>query len=199
MEDIDEDSLTAVQAAATDFQSRIQKAVEDLVDPEMKWLDALPEFAKLSRFLSDKSIDITFEMALERLVSDLRAYVRAEILSIFAMPLPDDLSIEANAHRRAEQYQGEWKQDFGDTYSKLVDNEKIMTRFYWRMLLNLPWRADNDISYLFGVWHGPRNFDRESVIERYRVPPVTVKLLNKYEREVNHFIAQSGMPLRQPH
>jgi len=201
MEYIDDDSLTAVQAAATDFQSRIQRVVDDLIGPEMKWFDNLPEFAKLSHFEGTNKSDYQFNIAIEELVADLRHYVRVELLSVFALRLPDDLATEASAHRKAENYHHhDWENHIQNNlrviYLNFSDSEKIMTRFYWHMLKNLTWETMNKRNYLFDFHQGAQHLRNTTIIEKYNLfPPATMDRLFHCQHKVNEFIRRSGMSL----
>jgi len=149
-EDIDEDSLNSVQHAAHDFQDRISGVFDALVHEEMPWFDQLPEFMKIRHFeafitstercsvfgfTTDKG-----KANIKNLIVALRHFVRGRILWCFTLRLPPIENTLANNHRRAEQYLKDWDpRDFSLIYTTLTSEEKLMTRFFWKILKHLEW------------------------------------------------------------
>jgi len=163
-EDIDEDIRTRIEYASKTFFSRVCKTFETLAEEEMIWMTLLPEYQKLQNF---KNVVLSYVdnnkqapkwlSAIDQLSFDLRQYVRSFIISALSSSLTLDQVSAANSHRRAEKYTNVDtfnKSDgmFSLLYDKLVDKERIFTRFFWLYLLNID----------FPTWyHGVRLSDSD--------------------------------------
>jgi hypothetical protein len=157
-EEIDNDEivkdeyLSMIEAAAQDFQARVQSVFDELVvlpsDSQMSntfWIDKLPEFQKLT-YIGVKAEHIAeYEVVdLFALREDLRNYVRGQILGVYFRQLDFSVSEEADEHRRAEQYLNPWVKNFKNIYSALSPPEKIMTKFFWVILKELWYNPPKD-------------------------------------------------------
>jgi hypothetical protein len=194
-EDIDEDIRTRIEYASKNFASRVCKTFEALAEEEMIWVTQLPEYQKLQKFkivvLShvDNAHAPQWLSAIDQLSFDLRKYVRSHILSSLSSSLTPELVITANNHRRAERYTNVDIFDKPDStfsllYDKLLDKERIFTRFFWLYLLYTD----------FPIWlHGvrPSDFDpKNRVAYTSGVRPSVSNLLMSQDR-VNESILEA--------
>lgn len=175
-EDIDENSLDAIQAAAHEFQSRIQAVLDDLIDSQMLWFETLPEFSKLRKFRARCKPEE--EEKTESLLSHLRNYVRGRLLAVFTAELPLRMRNEANENRRAEQYLKRFNGDFANIWNTLRPRERVMTKFFWQLVRELMWSADdprlNSIE-LFDCCGGHREDMNFQLIKDHGVQHMTLK------------------------
>ncbi|KAH8594474.1 hypothetical protein B0O99DRAFT_178743 [Bisporella sp. PMI_857] len=190
VEHIDEDSLAAIQAAASDFQTRIQQIVDQLVDVNMDWMHMLPEFTKLTDF-KQSCLKMPFTNKIDDLMASLKKYVRAQILTVFAQPLSLNESTIAAKHRRAENYFYEWNGDFSrDIFECMSDGEKVLTRFFWLMLRQIHWSFLNHGNTLFHK-NGPlSDSKRQKIIKDYRVLNVTMATIISQREQANEIILE---------
>jgi hypothetical protein len=163
-EDIDEDIRTRIEYASKNFASRVCKTFESLAEEEMIWVTQLPEYQKLQKFkivvlshVDNNKYAPQWLSAIDQLSFDLRKYVRSHILSSLSSSLTPELVITANNHRRAERYTNvdifnKPDSTFSLVYDKLLDKERIFTRFFWLYLLYTD----------FPIWfHGVRPSDSD--------------------------------------
>jgi hypothetical protein len=185
-EDIDEDLRTRIEYASKSFASRICQTFETLAEEAMTWVTQLQEYQKLQRFktvalsyVGNKDQAPKWLSAIDELELDLRAYVRTRILSSLNASLTPDLVTAANNHRRAEKYINADtfnKADgtFSLLYNKLLDKERIFTRFFWLSILYTD----------FPIWfHGERPSDFDPKIRRAYIsgvrPSVSTLLISQ--------------------
>lgn len=163
-EDIDEDLRTRIEYASKSFASRVCQTFETLAEDGMTWVTQLQEYQKLQRF---KKVVLSYAgkkyqvpkwlSAIDELELDLRSYVRSRILSSLSAGLTPDIASAANSRRRAEKYINAAAFDKADgtfslLYDKLLDKERIFTRFFWLFLLYID----------FPIWfHGERPSDSD--------------------------------------
>lgn len=141
-EDIDDNSLDAIQAAANDFFSRIQAVIGDLIDKEMRWLENLHEYSKLREFRYRCSQEDKSEIDI--LIDHYRHYVRGRILSLFTRPLSLEMVKEANLHLQAEHYLKPFDGNFQNIWQTLTGRERVMTKWFWLLLQELTWSVNYD-------------------------------------------------------
>lgn len=155
-EDIDEDTVSAVQAAAYSFISRVQSALTELCDPQMAWFDKLAEFQKITRIVNwannsnigegEKELILDNAFALKRGLAHL---VRGRVLWCFSREIWTEQNTEANDHRRAETYLKEYQSDFCKViYSLMAEKEKMLTRYPWKSLRDLPFNVSSKTNLL---------------------------------------------------
>jgi hypothetical protein len=163
-EDIDEDLRTRIEYASKSFASRVCQTFEALVEEGMTWVTQLQEYQKLQRFkkvvssyVGKKDQAPKWLSTIDVLEIDLRTYVRSRILSSLSASLTPTLANAANSHRHAEKYintdtSGKADLTFPQLYDKLMDKERIFTRFFWLFLLYTD----------FPIWfHGERPSDSD--------------------------------------
>lgn len=146
-EALDEDLVNAIQHAGRSFAEKIEATVEDLMDPKMRWLEQLPEFAvlgKFDKFLEDNKhlLKKEFEEAKEavtNLKSMLIHFVRGRLLWCALQPLNEVQARDSLNHRFAENYLAPPATEFRDIYDGLTDHERYTTKFFWQNLNYLDW------------------------------------------------------------
>lgn len=146
-EDIDEDTLNAIQAAAYSLIGRVQDVLTDLCDSQMAWLAKLPEYQKIDRIMTwanESSISYDEKCLIkdsaETLKQALAHFVRGRLLWGFNAEINQDANDQANDHRKAETYAKEYTSDFAnDIYSAMAEKEKMITTFAWKSLKTLAW------------------------------------------------------------
>lgn len=166
-EDIDEDLRTRIEYASKNFASRVCQTFEALAEDGMTWVTQLPEYQKFQKFknvvlsyVGNKDQAPKWLSAIDELAFDLRTYIRSRILTSLSASLTPDLVNTANSHRRAERYTNadtikNRDGTFSLLYDKLLDKERIFTRFFWLYLLYTD----------FPIWfHGVRPSDSDPKI-----------------------------------
>jgi hypothetical protein len=148
-EDINEDELNRIQAAANDFQSRINGAASSLIEPTMSWFEQLSEFRKIMDFEAETSPSIDVQNTVETLVQLLRHYVRGRIMSVLTQQILPAQNAIANVHRRVERYLEPYMDNFEYLYDTLTNSERYLTRFYWDMLHDLRWNMNSGSNMAF--------------------------------------------------
>jgi hypothetical protein len=158
-EDVDEDELNRIQAAANDFHSRIQNTFDELISSKSKWFQDLSEFNTIMTFEAenvgdDKAID-----TVEHLVDALRHYVRGRIASTLTESLPREEVVRCNNQRRAGRADT-FVKDFGLVYDNLTLTERIMTRPFWQMVKGLQFSTQcrSNLIYDYNKFQG-ENFE----------------------------------------
>ncbi len=146
-EDIDEDLRTRIEYASKNFASRVCKTFEALAGEEMIWVMQLPEYQKLQNFNKFVLSHMDYAdqapkwlSAIDQLSCDIRTYIRSSILASLSSSLTLDQVSTANSHRRAEKYtnlgtHNPLNDAFSLLYDRLLDKERIFTRFFWQSLL----------------------------------------------------------------
>lgn len=137
--DMNEDELNRIEAAANDFQSRINGVATDLSAPSMSWIDDLPEFRKLIRFKEEIPADSLSHENVDKLMHLLHHYVRGCIMGVEWDSLLSAQNLRANTNRGNEHYLTPYEWNFELSYDTFSANERYLTRFYWEMLRDLPW------------------------------------------------------------
>jgi hypothetical protein len=149
-EDVGEDDLDAIQAAAYNFTAKVERSVKQLLDNSMGWLSSLPEHEKLERFLnwatSDNTIDESEKKSIVEAFVELNGllgnFVRGLIIWCLNSQMRTDVNLEANDHRRAESYLKRYELNFdGDIYIPMAEKEKLLTVFPWRALRTVDFNA----------------------------------------------------------
>ncbi len=151
-ESLDEDIFNSIQHAGRNFHARIEHEVQALLDPQMMWLQALPEFRKILRvrnFIeayanpSDQLLDEKRSVA-NSTINDLMNYTRGRIFWVFFQVLDDFQRKAWNENRWQEQHiisgNGEHSEHIFD---ELTDQERLMTRYYWETLRLLKWNVNH--------------------------------------------------------
>jgi hypothetical protein len=147
LEALDEDLVNAIQHAGRSFAEKIEATVEDLMDPKMRWLEQLPDFAvldKFDRFLEDNKhlLKNEFEDAKDsvmNLKSLLIDFVRGRILWCALQPLNEVQAKDGLNHRFAENYIAPPATEFRDIYDGFTEHERYVTRFFWQNVNYLDW------------------------------------------------------------
>ena len=143
-EDIGEDELDAIQAAAYEFATRVDGVYQKLL--AIDWFLSLAEYQKLKRFLSwaqsteaiNESEKKSLIAVVARLDTDLGHFIRGLLIRRLNRPMSSRENLAVNAHRRAESYLKENQSDFGqDLYIGMTEKEKVMTVFSWDHLSTL--------------------------------------------------------------
>ncbi|KAI9742700.1 MAG: hypothetical protein M1818_003841 [Claussenomyces sp. TS43310] len=144
-EDVDEDLKTRLEYASRSFAEKITLSFDELIEPQMLWLETPSEHMKLSQFESHiatyakaNSHASSWIAAVTSMKELLRRYIRDRILSTLKMPLLNEYGIYANDHRRVQNYTSDADQvSFYKIYADLAGEERIMTTFFWRQLLSV--------------------------------------------------------------
>jgi hypothetical protein len=155
-ENVDKDDLKMIDAAAVTFEKRIRGIVENLLDPEMAWFEQLPEFRKIGTYEKETSFKFGVQEVVKSLVDLLRHYVRGRIASVGTQPLCRADRNKANTHRRDEQYLKPYDGDFATFYDNLTEDERFFTRFYWKMLSEMDWKASFDTNNILHSYYSER-------------------------------------------
>lgn len=142
-EDIDDDIINTIEAAADSFHDRIQKVMYDLVHPDLPWLESLPEIVKIRNFQSQHDDVPDYINDVEMLISLLRFFVRGRIVSLVPEELPPWLCRGGDEHRAAESYLKPYNGDFQEIWASLNDQERIMTKFFWWQVREINWVPNN--------------------------------------------------------
>ena len=149
-EDVGEDDLDAIQAAAYNFTAKIERSVKQLLDNNMGWLSSLPEYQKLERFFnwatSDNAIYEAEKNSIVEAFTELKDllgnFVRGLIIWCLNSQMRSDLNSKANDHRRAESYLKTYLLNFDeDIYMPMAEKEKLLTVFPWRALRSVDFNA----------------------------------------------------------
>ena len=197
-EDIDEDTVSAVQAAAYSFISRIQAVLTELCDHRVAWFDKLPEYQKINRIVSwannssigehEKTLILANASALKRGLAHL---VRGRIFWCYSRQMFVDQNNEANDHRRGETYLGQYKSDFcRDIYSPMAEKEKMVTRYPWNSLRDLPFDVASNTRVLFdetGI-DADIAIENRKIAERHGLQEVHMFDLTKFQFRLNREI-----------
>jgi hypothetical protein len=146
-EALDEDLVNAIQHAGRSFAEKIEATVEDLLDPKMRWLEQLQDFAvldKFDKFLEDNKhlLKNEFEDAKEavtNLKSMLIDFIRGRILWCTLQPLNEVQAKDSLNHRFVENYIAPPATEFRDIYDGLTEHERYVTRFFWQNVNYLDW------------------------------------------------------------
>jgi hypothetical protein len=168
-EALDEDLVNAIQHAGRSFAEKIESIVEDLMDPKMRWLEQLPDFAvldKFDRFLEGNKYLLQNEFedskdAIMNLRSLLIDFVRGRILWCALQPLNEVQAKDALNHRFAENYIAPPATEFRDIYDGLTEHERYVTRFFWQNVNYLDWSSNGCQSNLLYDKPHPKRFTFE--------------------------------------
>jgi hypothetical protein len=155
-ENVDKNDLKMIDAAAVTFEKRVRGIVENLLDPEMAWFEQLPEFRKIGTSEKETSFNFEVQEVVKSLVNLLRHYVRGRIASVGTQPLCQADRNKANAHRRDEQYLKPYDGDFATFYDNLTEDERFFTRFYWKKLSEMNWKASFDTNNILHSYYSER-------------------------------------------
>ncbi|KAI4179755.1 MAG: hypothetical protein L6R41_007650 [Letrouitia leprolyta] len=124
--DVPESYKTRIEYASKNLQSRVSRIFEDLIEPDMKWMETLPEFKKL---MSNEDANMT--SVLTETKTALKAFVRGAIYGV----LYSDLSWAPNrwlgAYGGDSLYPRISQQTFWNSRSI---KERILTTTFWGAL-----------------------------------------------------------------
>jgi hypothetical protein len=148
-EDINEDELNRIEAAANDFQSRINGVASNLTDPSMSWLEDVGEYRKLLRVQEHAREGTSIKLALENLIMQLNHYVRGRIYAVSMKPISASHNIRANSNRGFEHYLEPYIGSFEDMYDIMSPNERYLTWFYWDLLRDTQWGLHSGVNMSF--------------------------------------------------
>jgi hypothetical protein len=188
-EDINEDELNRIQAAANDFQSRINGAASSLIEPTMSWFEQLSEFRKIMDFEAETSPNIYVQNAVEKFVQLLRHYVRGRIMSVLTQQISPAQNVIANIHRRVERYLEPYMDNFEYLYDTLTNSERYMTRFYWYMLHDIKWHMNcgSNMAFDHELCSLSRQINEEMALA-IGIIKVTIPELTKAQHEFNNIM-----------
>jgi hypothetical protein len=155
-EDLNEDELNRIEAASSDFQSRINGIASKLTEPAMTWLQDLPEFRKLIRFKestfsSSKMQHAKVQLTVDKLVKLLNNFVRGRIMAVGIQSITHTQNLRANSNRSFEHYLEPYDGNFEYLYDTLSYSERYLTRFYWDLLSDMQWHIgiNSNMGYYF--------------------------------------------------
>ena len=145
-EDIGEDDLDAIQAAAYDFVARVENTYQDLLDPDMNWFRSLAEYQKLTHFMecvcSNEDVAEFEKKLITSSISQLHVTFGHFVRGLIIWRLNrQSVNVETNDHRKAEAYAKDYESDFeNDIYQSMAEKEKVLTVFPWKSLRALDFR-----------------------------------------------------------
>lgn len=148
-EDINEDELNRIEAAANDFQSRINGVATKLIHPSMAWLQDLTEYRKLHQFQEHAPEGSKARLAVDKLVKLLGHYVRGRIIAVSMQPISDSHNTRANSNRGFEHYLEPYERNFGIMYDTMSPDERYLTWFYWDLLRETHWSVSGRSNVFF--------------------------------------------------
>lgn len=185
-EDMNEDELNRIEAAANDFQSRIQAIASKLTEKTMEWLQDLPEFRKLTNFREETSPNAKVQQAVDALVKLLRHYVRGRVMAVGVQPLSSSQNQRAIINRGHEHYLKPYDGNFEDIYDTLSYSERYITRFYWDLLRNTEWNmsSGSNMDFDFRISRLARQINQEISLARGTIR-VNIPLLSSAQEKVN--------------
>lgn len=197
-EDIDEDVMNGIQAAAYSLVARVEKMWDAFCAPEMGWLVELPEYRKLATFgewIRDSALDEPLMQSIQANIASLKSslshFVRGQIIWAVNRQLTFEEDTDANAHRRSETYLQNYISDFGVCiYLPLSEKERLLTTFPYKILGSMSFGVDNPSNRLLdtggvAAWDVKRN---EKAAANHGVHRVWTKTLVKMVFELNQKI-----------
>jgi hypothetical protein len=190
--------LNSVQHAAQDFHDRVRDVVHDLADPDMAWLEQLPEFQKIRDFeawvvaLKDIAEGDAMLQQVNSIVDHLRQFVCGRILWCHSIRLSIHQQNQGNDHRRIENYLRPYEANFGLIYDTLTDSEKILTKFFWRNLRDLEWNINCLTSIPSMNSHPSYSYEGTmQKVNQYGIKPVTMTEILFKRDNFNRLIMES--------
>ena len=197
-EDVDEDVMNGIQAAAYSLVARVEKMWDSFCTPEMGWLVELPEYRKLATFgewIRDSALDEPLMQSIQANIASLKSslshFVRGQIIWAVNRQLTFEEDTDANAHRRSETYLQHYISDFGVCiYLPLSEKERLLTTFPYKILGSMSFGVDNPSNRLLdtggvAAWDVKRN---EKAAADHGVHRVWTKTLVKMVFELNQKI-----------
>jgi hypothetical protein len=162
-EELDEDLLNIIQHASQEFHDRIQETTTDLLDERMAWFLDLPEYRKICKFedynykLKDRNKEDQFlyerrKASIQKLLANLRGYVRGRIVFCMSQRIHETQNRMANDRRRQLQWRGPKRgeeHNFQEVYGQLAGRERVMLPYFWHALQAVYWQEDCS-AHLFG-------------------------------------------------
>jgi hypothetical protein len=201
-EDLDEDILNSIQHAGRNFSSRVESALGELLNREMKWFFNIPEFLKLTSFKeyldatagSDPLDGLAFQKKLiAEFIDGLGGYVRGRVLYSILANLSYDQSKTATDHRNAENWHGPPVGFFDMIYNDLSDHERMVTRGFWEILRSLEWSTNEGGAYTNQVRDGfaqnnPYHKTSGEIADKHDIKYVNMRYLTNCCDSINMFI-----------
>lgn len=148
-ESLDVAHIDLIQQAGEQLYNRVWTTWQELSDPQMKWLRALPEWEKIVRFkdnvsqLKNNELVRKTDQIIEDLESFLSLYVRGAIVRCLYESITSAQANLADNHRRLQQYTGMYNSNFKIIYDTFSIQERTMTRFFWQTLTKVDISEDN--------------------------------------------------------
>ncbi|KAB8298257.1 hypothetical protein EYC80_001990 [Monilinia laxa] len=158
-EKLDEDLWNVIQHASQGFCDRIQTTITDLLDERMPWFLELPEYRKICKFedycyknnnkgKKEETLHERRNSVIQKLLVNLRGYVRRRIVDCLNEELPLSHTITATNHRREVQWEipesrtQEEDLDSNHIYHSYGDRERVLLPYFWRGLRDINWHDD---------------------------------------------------------
>ncbi|PQE09896.1 hypothetical protein CJF31_00003788 [Rutstroemia sp. NJR-2017a BVV2] len=196
-EELDEDLLNIVQHASQDFYDRIQETTTDLLDERMAWFLDLPEYRKICKFedynykLKERNKEDQFlyerrKASIQKLLANLRGYVRGRIVFCMSQRIHETQNRIANDRRRQLQWRGPKRGDehnFQEVYGQLTGRERVMLPYFWHALQAMCWQEDWS-AHLFGSSFSS-SWDRHT-LDINGFPAVTLSKLDESRNLFNN-------------
>ncbi|KAL8933503.1 MAG: hypothetical protein Q9211_005745 [Gyalolechia sp. 1 TL-2023] len=124
--DVPESYKTRIESASRNLQGRVSRVFEDLVDPDMKWMETLPGFKKL---LENDDVDMTPLLTETKMA--LKAFVRGAIYNV----LYSDLTLAPNLWLGTSGGDSLYPRTSQRSFWNAIDTtERIMTTTFWQAL-----------------------------------------------------------------
>lgn len=163
-EDLPEAWLTRIEYARNTFVDRIQSEFDNLVGPQMEWLDIIPEYRKLSEHVK---VAVNHLDPFVRLQNMLEAYFRGAIYRLLCSTQDNNFGPVQCTLTVAEVLFPE--QSFSVVWNILRSRERYFTRAFWTLLRKA--RFD----------HGLSNFDVEYPVNDYGVKVKVIEVNDEFE------------------
>jgi hypothetical protein len=145
---IDEDWINIIQYAARALSSRINQQVMELLEPEISWVEKLPEYQKITNFKQfiNEAVEFGNQTALAKFAQQaefahegIRDLVRGRLFNCVLAHLDTQRGYRLHANRVCENYLSQPHQHCSEIYSSLNDQERVMTRPFWELVEQLGW------------------------------------------------------------
>ncbi|KAI9646858.1 hypothetical protein NHQ30_004858 [Ciborinia camelliae] len=201
-EELDEDLWNVIQHASQDFCDRIQKTITDLLDERMAWFLELPEYRKICKFedycykkkdKSKKEEDIyeRRKSTIQKLLINLRGYVRGRIVTCLNRGLSVSQAIAANSNQREVQWEIQeagMKEvpDSNYVYNGLGDRERVLLPYFWRCLLDVDWNWDPIEDYTLARYTPQLIRSGKGLVDRAGICSTNIRHLETYIWDFNH-------------
>ncbi|KAL8769519.1 MAG: hypothetical protein Q9209_004580 [Squamulea sp. 1 TL-2023] len=124
--DVPESYRTRIEYASKSFMDRIFQIFSNLVDPDMTWIETLPEFRKLSNDENTSRKNLVKETK-----AAFKAFVRGAIYSVLWSDLEDAPKFELGGEKGDSLYPWTSQTDF---WNPLTMPGRLMTTTFWSAL-----------------------------------------------------------------